>query len=254
VLAACWAGGADAQASGRTGAELYRVPGGSFDPIQIRCRRWNRAQHPGIEVHETNALTGADRAVVDGIPVASIERVLLDLAAESAAAAEAALDDALRRRLTTLTRLDGMLRRLSRQGRPGLRPLRRLVQARLMAASRPTESVAETRVLRVLQRAGLPDPVTQHPVPTRAGASLRVDFAYVDHRIAIEYDSDEFHTGRVATERDARRRHALVAAGWLPIIATSHDLGNGADALVAAVRTALLDRSGVKKVSPVDRN
>jgi len=173
VLAACWAAPHGGHASHRTGAELYGLPGGARDPIQIRCRRWKRAHHAAIVVHETNLLAAVDRAVVDGIPVVSVERVLLDLAATSIGIAELALDDALRRRLTTVARLDGMVRRLSRQGRDGVGRLRPLVQERLAGGYRPTESVAESRVAAVLRRAGLPDPVRQHRLRTNSGAQLR---------------------------------------------------------------------------------
>jgi hypothetical protein len=70
----------------------------------------------------------------------------------------------------------------------------------------------------------------------------RVDAAYPDARIALEYDSDEFHTGRIAVRRDRARRQTLIAASWLPIEVGAGDLREGGPLLCAAVRQALRDR------------
>ena len=84
---------------------------------------------------------------------------------------------------------------------------------------RAPESVMETRLLQVLRASGLPAPVVQYEVWDGGLFVARVDAAYPDARIAIEYDSDEFHSGRLATKRDRDRRHRLIGAGWLPIAA-----------------------------------
>jgi very-short-patch-repair endonuclease len=73
-----------------------------------------------------------------------------------------------------------------------------------------------------------------------------VDFAYPDARVAIEYDSDEHHSGHRANRRDRARRHALIAAGWLPIDVGPSDLRRGATGACAAIAEALRRRSGVK--------
>jgi very-short-patch-repair endonuclease len=103
----------------------------------------------------------------------------------------------------------------------------------------------ETRLRQALRARGLPDPVPQFEVWVGNEFIARVDFAYPEARIAVEYDSDEFHTGRNATRRDRSRRHALVAAGWLPIDVGPADLRRGAVAASAAVSEALRSRSGV---------
>ncbi len=66
----------------------------------------------------------------------------------------------------------------------------------------------------------------------------RVDFAYPELRIAIEYDSYEHHTGKVALVRDSARRNAVVALGWAPIAATDADLRQGGDHLAQSLRRA----------------
>jgi very-short-patch-repair endonuclease len=246
LLAACWAGGTRAVAARRSAAAVHALPGGVRDLIEIMCPRWRRARHAGLFVHETKALPSIDVTVVDGIPVTSVARTLFDLGGcYGTGMVEYALESALRRGLVTLPELDATLRRLSRRGRPGGPVLRRLVAART-AGQRATDSDTETRLRQVIRAAGLPEPVPQFEVWSGSRFLGRVDFAYPDARIAIEYDSDEHHSGRVATRRDRARRHDLVAAGWLPIDIGPGELRRGATGATAAIASALHARSGVK--------
>ncbi len=70
----------------------------------------------------------------------------------------------------------------------------------------------------------------------------RVDGAYPDAKIAIEYDSDEFHSGPGPTRSDRARRHELIAASWLPIDIGPADLRAGCATACAAIAQALRDR------------
>ena len=60
VLAACWAAQGLAVASHRSAAELWGLPGGCTDIVEITCRRWKRAKAAGLVVHETKLLDDAD--------------------------------------------------------------------------------------------------------------------------------------------------------------------------------------------------
>ena len=243
LIAACWAGGRRALASHRSGAQLHGLPGGSCELVEITCPRWRRARHDGLIVHESTALTAADQVIIDGIPTTSVARTLLDLGAVYGRdTVERALENALRRNLVTLEELDRLLRRLACPGRRGVRTLRSLVQPRLEVPAPPTGSERETLVLQVLRQAGLVEPDRQVKIWHGSVFVGRVDLAYSDARIAIEYDSDEFHTGRVATAEDSARRHRMVLAGWLPITAVSSDLRDGGTLFSAAVGAAIRDR------------
>jgi hypothetical protein len=193
-------------------------------------------------VHESKALDPLDITVVDGIPVTTVARTLFDLGAEYRIGfVELAVENALRRGLVTLPELDATVRRLSRPGRPGGVTLRRLVAARY-SAPKPTESDMETLLLQALRKAGLPEPVRQHEVWDGGRLVGRVDLAYPDARVAIEYDSDEHHSGRWARRRDRARRQELIAAGWLPIDVGPDELRRGAPSACAAVARALASR------------
>jgi hypothetical protein len=249
LLGACWAGGTRAVGSRRSAAALHGVPGGVRDLVEITCPRWRRARHDGLVVHESKALDPIDITVVDGIPVTTPARTLFDLGAcYGIGMVELALDRALSRGLVTIDELDALVRRVSRRGRPGGPTLRQLVEAR-GPQSRPTESVMETKLLQAIRKAGLPEPVRQYEVWDGTRFIGRVDLAYPHARVAIEYDSDEHHTGRVATRRDRARRHDLIAAGWLPIDIGPGELRRGAVGACTAISAALHQRSGVARTA-----
>jgi very-short-patch-repair endonuclease len=74
----------------------------------------------------------------------------------------------------------------------------------------------------------------------------RVDAAYPELRIAIEYDSYEHHTGKLALVRDTDRRNRLLRIGWPTVTFTAADIrrdgGDAIEALRAARRTSLTVR------------
>jgi hypothetical protein len=238
LLAACWAGGFRAAASHRSAAALWDLAGRRRGVAEVICPRWRRAQHEGLVVHETKCLEQIDITEVDGIPVTTPERTLLDLGAVgSPSVVEMALDTAERRGLVTLPSVGAMLTRLARSGRNGVRPLRSLLDAKSPARAVP-ESEMETMMLQVLRRNGLPEAISQFEIRTGGQFVARVDAAYPDWCIALEYDSYQEHTGRLAHDRDTARRARITAAGWVPICVTATDLRAGGPQLCSAIRGA----------------
>ena len=240
LLGACWAGGFRALASHRSAAALWGLPGRRRDLIEISCPRWRRARHESLVVHETKVLDGKDVRLHRRIPVTSVERTLLDLGAVCPpVVVKMALDDAEHRGLTTLGAVDATLRRLARPGRPGVRPLR---DALWEAAERRgvPESAMESRMVDVIRRHGLPTPVLQFEVRDERGHFVaRVDAAYPEHRVAIEYDSKQEHTGEQALQRDSSRRNRIIRAGFLPVTARYGDLKSGGGELCSTLAALL---------------
>jgi hypothetical protein len=239
VLAACWAGGPLTVASHRTAAALWGLPGKARHPIEITCRRWRRARTRDLVVHESNAFEPVDHGVVEGIPVASVARTLLDLGAVARPlTVDMAIDNALRRELVSLAELQKTLARLGRSGRNGAGVLRSVLEARGIRV--PTDSEMESLLLDVLKRHGLPEPDVQFVVLSDRGEFLgQVDAAYADVKFAIEYESYEHHVGKAALVRDSARRNKLVAAAWTVVTATAVDLQSGGQDLCEAIRACL---------------
>jgi hypothetical protein len=85
------------------------------------------------------------------------------------------------------------------------------------------ESPAESRMLLALFDAGLPIPSPQHQVRDISGRErYRLDFAWEQPRVALEYDGYEAHEDR--TELDAARDADLRRRGWTVVHATAADL------------------------------
>ncbi|WP_232663818.1 endonuclease domain-containing protein [Pseudonocardia sp. TRM90224] len=71
-----------------------------------------------------------------------------------------------------------------------------------------SESPMETRIRLAIVLAGLPPPTLQHPV-----GPFRLDLAYPDVRLGIEYDGRDHRTQERAM-RDLNREAYLTRAGW----------------------------------------
>ena len=113
---------------------------------------------------------------------------------------------------------------------------RRVGQAAELADPR-AESPPESRLRVLLALAGLPA-VPQFTVCDADGHFVaRVDLAFPDRRIAIEYDG-VWHAERGQFARDRQRLNRLVAAGWTVLHVTAADMRDP-DALVARVRALL---------------
>jgi very-short-patch-repair endonuclease len=242
VLASCWVAHGLAVASHRSAAELWDLPGGRSDLVEITCRRWKRAKADGLVVHETKLLDDRDIAAVDGIPTASVEQTLLGLAAVvHDSTVEMAVDRALHRELTTVVRLRRFVRQKGKRGRNGVGVLRGIVRGLDPDAGVP-ESPMETKLKQLLRRNGLPTPQFQYEIWHHGRFVARVDAAYPEHRIALEYDSYEHHAGKLAIDRDSERRARIQRANWEPIVFTAAAIrSNGGEAL-ETLRTRL--RSG----------
>ena len=236
LLAACLAcrtGVASFGAAGR----VWELPGFrdavtevSVDGDVCRCR--------GFTIHRVD-LPRIDVTVVDAIPVTTPARTLIDLAGVVPRdAAEEALDDALRRRLFSRSRLRWRLEALAAKGRPGGAVLRELLAAREDGTSVP-QSVFETRFLRELRDARMPRPTRQYEVRERGRLVAVVDFAYPNRKIAIEADGYRWHSARMQWERDLDRRNVLTALGWQLLHVTWTELRRRPDVVMAHLRGML---------------
>ena len=102
----------------------------------------------------------------------------------------------------------------------------------------------ETRVRLLVVLSGLPEPVLQHVVSTRAG-TRRLDLAWPAVRVALEYDG-RHHIEREGQWRgDLVRREELEGERWRFVVVVAADVYATPDATVRRVETALR-RAGVR--------
>ncbi len=169
-------------------------------------------------------------------------RTLLDLAGVVGQdVLELALEDALRRGLTSIPRLEWRMDELCKKGRPGCKQMARLVADRDRRA-RPTESGLETKIWRFIKEFQLPRPERQYEVALDNNRAARPDFAYPHEKLALEGHSYRFHSGRAAWERDRQRHAALIAHGWRVIYISKDDLDHRKPELAQQILAALNSR------------
>ncbi|WP_416902154.1 endonuclease domain-containing protein [Micromonospora echinospora] len=104
-------------------------------------------------------------------------------------------------------------------------------------AQSPPESHLRVRLV----LAGLPRPVTQHPVRVPSGLVLHPDLAWPEFKVAVEYDG-RWHADPEQLHRDRRRLNQLVGAGWLVLHVTGRRLRHDFAALLREIRAALASR------------
>jgi hypothetical protein len=238
LLAACVAAGSPVSVSHRAGAALYGLPGGREGVCEITCRRWDRTKTPGLIVHESTRFDAFDLAEIEGIPVSTPERVILELAGQRPFPdfIEMMIHAARRKRLITYDSTMATFQRLARRGLPGVRAMRVALE-RWNPTGRPSESEMETLLLQTLRAHGLPEPTLQFEVvDDRGGFIARVDAALPDLRITIDYDSKQEHSDEFQLARDARRRNEIVAAGFIHLAARHGDLCQGGDVIAEQIK------------------
>jgi hypothetical protein len=106
-----------------------------------------------------------------------------------------------------------------------------------MLADGFAESPQESRLRLVMRRGGLPAPVPQFTVRVGGEFVARVDFAWPDRKLAVEYDG-LWHAGASQFMRDRARLNRLQAAGWRVVFVTAGDLRHPAG-LVDRIAAAL---------------
>jgi very-short-patch-repair endonuclease len=152
--------------------------------------------------------------------VTSVARTLCDLTAVVPDwTVERAVDDALRQKIVTLSRLAAVADDLHGPGRRRCTVMREILVARA-SGYHPGESEPEKRIADLLERTIGARPIPQHRIAV-GRSTFRVDLAYPSESIAIEYDSDAFHLTKSAHDADARRRNRLRLAGWTVLEFTS---------------------------------
>ena len=245
-MSACLAAGGGAHASHRTAARIWLLAGFESDAVvEVTTPTRRRRRIDDVIVHDTQVLGPRHVSSRHGIPVSTPARALCDLTWRCPPSlVERALDDALRRRVTTLRMLRAVYLDLAGPGRRRSTVMRALLEARDVGFD-PTGSPKALQVLEWIVDAGLPRPVVEHRV--RVGRrSFDVDLAYPELQVAIEYDGWDSHRSRSSFASDRARQNELELRGWLVLRFTATSTR---DDVVRAVRAAIEARDGERKTS-----
>lgn len=184
-------------------------------------------------MHSAEALTGADSAWSEGIPVTTIPRTLLDFAATDPHYLGPALDNARRLGLLDLLAIDELISR-SR----GFRGVARLRTA--LEIHRPdafTRSDLERRFLALVRRSDLPRPSTNLFVE-----GYELDAYWPKERFAVELDTYDYHGTPAAFETDRIRQENLKLSGIEMTRITGVRMDREPNAVVSRLRRLLAQR------------
>lgn len=211
---------------------------------------------PGTAPPSTGGVKGrrlaedrAETTILMGVPVVDPVAAFFTCAHELTTAQSVAVIDALittasdypdlgpRRPMTTR---QAIWDRIVQWGRfPGCATVR----AALPLARERVESPKETETRLQIVAAGLPEPEIQCEVFDRGRFVARVDLAYPQLKIAIEYEGDGHRTDKGQWRRDIQRQRELEALGWIVIRLTEEDLKNAGASLLAHLRRAIAARA-----------
>jgi hypothetical protein len=183
---------------------LGPVPSGA---VTVTVPHGDHERPAPYEVRQSTDLRPHHCTVVDGLPVTTPARTIVDLAPRvSSERLGRLIDDAHVSRRCTIQQVIDVYDELLRPGKRGMRLLRTVLAVRA-AGYVPPESELERRLLRVLACGGLPEPVRQASLPWRPDAPNRVDLLYPRHRVIIEADGRRWHSrlDQMAADRERDR-------------------------------------------------
>ena len=204
----------------------------SDESIELTIPRRDRRRISGIIVHRVSRLEPDEVTIVNGIPVTTPARTLLDLGeCVGLREMEQALARTERKGLVTRGELRAMVDRHPRHR--GARALRRLVENDGPAPF--TRFPAEEIMLALVRKAGLPAPELNAQL-----LRYEVDLLWREQRLVVEVDGIAYHGSARAFVQDRRRDAQLIAAGYRVVRFTWKDLTEQPEATLVRIAQALV--------------
>jgi hypothetical protein len=230
--AAVLAVGDGAVVSHATAGAAYDLRRSSSTVIHITVPgRAGRKRRPGIRVHRPESLVADEVTTIDGLPITTPARTLLDLAASGLRdrPLEAALDSAERRRLLDFAELHELLARYP--GRPGS-PSLKAVLSRYSPVD--TRSELEDLVVELCDAHDLPRPLGNCVIEGKVR-----DFYWPHARLVVEADSYAWHRSPSALNDDRERDVELTLAGYRTLRFTWEQVNRRRNYVVGSLLAAL---------------
>jgi hypothetical protein len=205
------------------------------DATTVELIHENRHRLPGLFARG-DRIEDDEITIIDGMPVTTPTRTVLDLGCWYPMTSAVAAIDSLAR----ATEIKAADVELLAQRYPGRRGIARARLA-ITLFDAGAQSPKETWLRLVLINAGLPRPQTQIPVRDETGNAIAyLDMGWEDVKVAVEYDGDQHRSDRYQYNVDVRRSEILHRLGWTVIRVVAAD--RPAD-IVRRVKSALADRA-----------
>lgn len=223
--------GEHAVACMHTAADLYGFGVERRDSVHVLDPGFRLRSTTGLVVHQRK---GAPLQMISGRHATSPAWTAVEMAREvRRSRGLAILDAALHSTWTSPADLANAV--ASQRGRRGIVRVRNL----LPLIDGRAESAMESEARLVMLDHGLPRPELQYLIRGRNGERWRVDFAWPDARVVAEYDSVEWHAGRVEMLRDKARFAGVQDAGWIVIPIVADDVRRNPARLCDRIRAQL---------------
>jgi very-short-patch-repair endonuclease len=97
----------------------------------------------------------------------------------------------------------------------------------------------ESEARLVMLDGGLPEPCLQYEIVDSDGRLWRVDFAWPEFLVAVEYDGFEWHSSPESLRNDRQKRAALEETGWRVLSVVSDDVRRHPDVMVRRIGARL---------------
>jgi very-short-patch-repair endonuclease len=235
LWAAVLACGPGAVISHRSAGALWAIRQNNRIPIDVTVPGRSRHRRKGIDVHLVRHLDRRDVTAIDGIPVTTVARTLLDLAeVVPQNQLRRAINEADYRKLFDLKAVKDV--RARSPGRRGLKPLTAALNA--VVPEERTRSDLEEAFLDFCEQRSIPRPkVNRH----RNGKEL--DMTWPRYGLIVELDGYQGHSTRRVFESDRRRDARHLLAGLQTVRVTDHWLTKAPDDLEATLKQLMARRA-----------
>ena len=235
LTAAVYAAGRGAVASHRSAAVLHALR--AYDGWPEVTARPGTRKHDDIRISRA-AIEPDEIMVIQGIPVTTVARTLLDLAAVDAAGVQKAVRQAEFLGLFDLVEVSRLLERYPR--RRGTARLRKMIRAFADSDVR-TRSDMEDRFHALVLDENLPAPELNGTVAL-GESTIEADAVWREEKLIVELDGRQSHATRRAFEVDRERDRAAAVHGWLVIRITWRQLNEHPRRLTRDIRRLLHER------------
>ncbi len=225
--------------AGPTAAALHGFDGYHLRrPFHLLMPASRNVRRHGAVIHRSGLIDRIDRDVCSGFAVTSGARTVIDLArSASPTQIETAIEQALLLGLANEDLLHRRIVALRNRGRFGMPALVDALDRRAFDGG--TESWLEREYLRLLDRAGLPRPLTQTVLTRARNRMVRVDCRFGGTNLVVELLGYRFHRSRTQMNRDTARLNALMSERFTPYQFTYDQVVNEPAEVVAETRAAL---------------
>lgn len=229
----------DAVVSHQAAAQVLDIPHIPRDICSVTVHASTTHSFPAVVVHRVRDLADDHRTEVEGMPVTTVARTLVDLAAVCPDwMVASALDDTVVEGRVDIDEVVKVFEAVAGRGKPGVGALRSILAERVGDDHIPATRIEQV-ARKVFRAGGLPDPVWQYPAPWNPAE--RIDFAWPQCKVGCECDSRRWHTRVRDFENDRRRDRAALMVGWKVLRFTWEELTERPHEVVAQLRRVLAE-------------